>query len=301
VTAVLAHDASTADFLDRLNRLSLTRSFTPQVDIDWAAQTTDAEYESLYPAWSLFVGSGLDAGLDAAARIRFVKYQQINLMLFTGLLERHAIGALAKLFDLDGRESFSEYVGHFIKEELYHHMMFQKAAGQIQATMPGALPLPAGRIDRALRWLFRFLRWLPGRRLRTTMTFTIFQFAERVTIQAHLMVQERIARPNCLIGQVWAFHALDEARHVAFDSLVLERSRLRWPVSWLPRFLIAPLCVGMSLLLNANEIWIGRQLGLRVRLWQLPRLMWRTQAPFKLKVFNLLSQILRGQAGGDQQ
>ena len=33
-----------ADVLERLNRLSLTRSFTPQVDIDWSAVTTDDEY-----------------------------------------------------------------------------------------------------------------------------------------------------------------------------------------------------------------------------------------------------------------
>ena len=74
------------EFLARLNRLSLTRSFTPQTDVDWDAVTTDEEYESLYPVWSLFVGSGLDDKLDSAGRVRFVKYQQMNLMLFTGLL-----------------------------------------------------------------------------------------------------------------------------------------------------------------------------------------------------------------------
>src|SRR5262249_35204070 len=36
--------------LERLNRLSLTRSFTPQLDVDWDAVTTDAEFETLYPA-----------------------------------------------------------------------------------------------------------------------------------------------------------------------------------------------------------------------------------------------------------
>src|SRR6478752_7516469 len=93
---------SEQDLLSKLNRLSLTRSFTPQTDVDWSAVTTDEEYESLYDAWSLFVGSGLDAGLEAAARVRFVKYQQMNLMLFTGLLERHAIAELARLYDQGG-------------------------------------------------------------------------------------------------------------------------------------------------------------------------------------------------------
>src|SRR5687768_10056941 len=95
-----------ADVLERLNRLSLTRSFTPQVDIDWTAVTTDDEYASLYAAWSLFEGSGLDGSLDEQSRVKFVKYQQMNLMLFTGLLERHAISALSKLYDLDAAPAF---------------------------------------------------------------------------------------------------------------------------------------------------------------------------------------------------
>jgi predicted metal-dependent hydrolase len=210
-----------ADVLERLNRLSLTRSFTPQVDIDWSAVTTDDEYAALYSAWSLFVGSGLDGGLDQSSRVKFVMYQQMNLMLFTGLLERHAITSLSKLYDLDTAPAFAEYVGHFIKEEIYHHMMFQKAVAQIQASMPGSPPLPTQGLDRTLRWLFRILNCIPNQKLRSTMTFTIFRFAERVTIFANQMVQSKIPRRAGLINQVWAYHALDEARHVAFDAVVL--------------------------------------------------------------------------------
>lgn len=282
------------DFLQRLNRLSLTRSFTPQTDVDWTAVTTDEEYESLYPVWSLFVGSGLDEHLDPAGRVRFVKYQQMNLMLFTGLLERHGIGELARLYDLDDRGEFAEYVSHFIKEEIYHHELFRRAAGQILATMPGAPPLPTGAMDRSLRLLFGALGLVPWRRLRTTLTFTLFQFAERVTIQAHRMVQERVPRRDGFINQVWAFHTLDEARHVAFDNLVLERNRLPWGLRWLPRAIAAPLGVWLSLLLNANEVWIGRQLGMKARLWMLPRLMRRTRATFKHRVFGLLKAALAG-------
>lgn len=64
------------ELLKRLNRLSLSRSFIPQVDIDWDANTTDAEYESLYSSWSLLEGSGLDVSFDARDRTEFVKYQQ---------------------------------------------------------------------------------------------------------------------------------------------------------------------------------------------------------------------------------
>src|SRR5437870_4390538 len=126
-TATADHDA-----LERLNHLSLTRSFTPQVDIDWDADTTDAEYESLYAVWSLLQGTGRDRSLDFASRVKFVKYQQMNLMLFTGLLERHAISALSRLYDQNAGQAFTEYVGHFIKEEIYHHMMFLRAIDAIQ-------------------------------------------------------------------------------------------------------------------------------------------------------------------------
>jgi hypothetical protein len=285
---------SDADLLARLNRLSLTRSFTPQVDVDWTAVTTDAEYEALYPAWSLFVGTGLDAGLDAAARVRYAKYQQMNLMLFTGLLERHAIAALADLFDLAPEAPFAEYVGHFIKEEIYHHMMFRRAVETIQATMPGSAPLPSAPVDRALRWMFRLVRLLPSRRLRTGLTFTILRFVERVTIHAHQMVQSRVPRREGLVNQVWAFHALDEARHVAFDNLILERNRLWGPLAWLNRTLAASGCVTLSLLLNANEVWIGRQLNLDVSLRRLPWLMRRTKAPFKRRMFSLLAALASG-------
>jgi hypothetical protein len=290
-TAPLPFDAQV---LERLNRLSLTRSFTPQVDIDWSAETTDAEYEALYSAWSLLEGTGVDAGLDAAARVAFVKYQQMNLMAFTGLLERHAIGALARVYDLDPSEEFSEYIGHFLKEEIYHSMMFERAVRQIQATLPGAQPLPTKGLDRALRSLFWFTNAIPNRKLRSTMTFTILRFAEQVTIYAHQMVQSRIPRRESLVGQIWAFHALDESRHLAFDGMILERNRLPRPLAWLPRLLAVPCCVLLSLLLNANEVWIARQLGVRLSVWQLPWLMQRTKAPFKRRVFGLLAKTARG-------
>jgi hypothetical protein len=292
---VMALDPIEIRILERLNRLSLTRSFTPQVDVDWDAITTDAEYESLYDYWSLLAGTGVDGALDGAARATFVKYQQINLMTITGLLERHAIAALAALYDLDPSQEFSEYVGHFIKEEIYHSTMFRRAAEAIQATIPKGRPLPTRGVDLLLRVLFRFAGLLPGRKLRASLVLLILRFAEQVTIYAHQMVQSRIPRRESLIGQVWAFHALDESRHLAFDEMVLERNRLWRPIAWLPRVLAAPWCVALSVLLNANELWIARQLGICVRWWQVPGLMRRTRAPFKRRVFALLARTLRSE------
>ncbi len=276
--------------LERLNLMSLSRSFTPELDIDWEATTTDEEYEALYPAWSLFVGTGVDEGLDSTQRVKFVKYQQMNLMLFTGLLERHGIGALSRLYDLDSSQPFAEYVTHFIKEETYHHTMFTRAVRKIQATMPADEPLPRRGVDCTMRWLFLALRLVPSRKLKSNLTFSLFRFAEQVTILANQTARKQIKRQECFVNQIWAFHALDEARHLAFDEMILERNRLWWPIAWLPRVMVTPCCIWMSMVLNANEVWVGRKLGLKIRLWHLPWLMRRTKAPFKRRVFGLLAK-----------
>ena len=286
--------AMTESPLLRLNWLSLSRSFTPQVDIDWNAETTDDELASLYEAASLLVGSGRDGHLDRAARARFARYQQMNLMLFTALLERHGIGVLAQMYDQDDSQPFTEYLGNFLKEEIYHYTMFTRAIDKLQKSMPGSPPLPAVALDRAMWWLFAGIKLVPSSRLRANLAFTFFAFAEQLTIYIHQLVQEQIPRQDAFVNQIWAYHALEEARHLVFDRMMLERNRLPWALTWLPRLLGGGLCVLLALLVNRNELWIARQVGVPVRLWHLPRLMRTTQAPFKRRVFGLLDRILRG-------
>jgi hypothetical protein len=126
------------------------------------------------------------------------------------------------------------------------------------------------------------------------MTFILFRFAEEVTIYANRMVEKTIARRESLVRQVWSYHAVDETRHLAFDALILERTRLRPPFTRLPVLLALPFALLLSLMLNANEVWIARQVGVPVRIWQLPSLMRRTTAPFKRQVFGLLGRTIRG-------
>ena len=277
--------------LERLNELSLSHSFTPQIDIDWLQTTTDEEYLALYDAWSLLAGTGKDRDLERSGRIAFAKYQQMNLMLFTGLLERHGIASLSRLYDLDSSQPFAEYVGNFIKEEVYHYTMFTRAVAQIRLSMPERLQPPEWRIDTLMRGMFRFVVWLPGRRLRSHVTFSLFRFAERVTMIADHTARHHIERAESFVRQIWQYHALDEARHLAFDDWVLEQSRLPRPLAWLPAMLIAPMCLLLSLVLNANEIEAARRLGVTVRIWHLPQLMLRTEAPFKRRVFGLLREL----------
>jgi len=282
------------DALDRLNRMSLTRTFTPQTDLDWSATTTNDEYEALYPTLSLLAGTGVDGALDAGGRANYVKYQQVNLMVFTGLLERHGIRVLALMYDLDDSQPFTEYLGNFLKEEVYHYTMFDRAVRQIQASMTGYPPLPTRGLERTLKLLFCLIGWLPARNLRANLAFTFFRFAEQVTIVLHQMVHTTIHRES-FINQVWALHALDESRHLAFDDMVLERFRLGWLVERLARGFSLVSCLLLAFHINANELWAARQLGLPLHWWHLPRLVKRTQAPFKRRVFGLLHAVRHGQ------
>jgi hypothetical protein len=287
-------DAGDCDLLVQLNRLSVERSFTPQVDIDWSQETTPAEYESLFEVTSLLAGSPFAKELDASQRACIIQYQQINLMRFTAQLERHGIGVLAELYDADDSQPFTEYLGNFLKEEIYHYTMFTRAVGQIETAMSNLPRLPAWRIDLAMRMLFACIALTPGRRLRANLTFRFFQFAEQLSIFVHQAVQRTIPRDSSLINQVWAYHAIDEARHLAFDRMMLQRNRLRPPLSWLATSATAFCCVLLALIANANEVWAARRLGVKVKLWHLPRLLRRTTAPFKLRIQQFLKGMIRG-------
>ncbi len=274
--------------IDRLNQQSLTRSFVPQTDIDWSATTTEQEFELLYPAWSLLAGSGRDTQLHAEQRVQYATYQQINLMLFTELIERHAVIHFMKTWEDETSAACREYLAHFVKEELYHTVMFSRAGELLYRTLSSAEPLPTRALSRTVRSIFFLIRLLPSRRLRSNLSFTLFQFAERVSLVAHQVVSTHIPRKESLVAQVWRLHAIDEARHVAFDRLVIERNQLWKPLTWLPALLAAPAAVLLSALINLNEIRIARRLGVPVHWWQLPQLVQQTQAPFKRQVFDLL-------------
>ena len=294
VTIVLNFADQDRELLAKLNRQSVERSFTPQIDIDWSQETTLPEYASLFPVTSLFAGTRFEKEFAELSRTQIIQYQQINLMRFTGQLERHGISVLAQLYDADDSQPFTEYLGNFLKEEIYHFTMFSRAGGQIEQSMGNVPALPVWRIDLVMRVLFGCIAMTPGRRLRANLTFRFFQFAEQLSIYVHQAVQRTIPRETGLISQVWALHAIDESRHLAFDRLMLERYKLRAPLSWMATGVTAVCCVVLALVANSNEVWAARRLGVKVRLWHLPVLLRSTTAPFKLRIQQLLKEILRG-------
>jgi hypothetical protein len=272
--------------LDKLNAGSWTRTFSPESDVDWSNATTAEEYAALYGVWSLLLGSRHDVELSEDQRIAFAKYQQMNLMLFTALFERCGLATFEAFYGDDDDERYQEYVTHFIKEETYHYLLFMRAIARIRATDKTLRHLP----QRHLHWFFNVvmcgLRWLPSRQLRHGMTFFFLRFAEEISLQAHAMAKRTLPRAESLVAKIWALHAVDEARHVVFDDLMMQRARGH--LRRIPALLALPLCVLASVLLNLNEIWAARQVGARVGYHELPALMKNTTAPFKRKVFLIL-------------
>ena len=277
-----------AELLQKLNRRSWSHSFSPEHDIDWDSSTTPEEFRSLYDAWSLLIGTRHEGSLDDEQRIRFAKYQQINLMMGTAIFERLALANFESLYGDDSNPAYQEYISHLIKEETYHYVLFSRANASIVKADAELHPLPALPFKIYLTVVLFMLRYLPSRRLRHGMFFFLLRFIEEITLQANSMTRKTITRDDSLVLKVWELHAIDEARHVAFDDLMMRNARL--PGMWgkVPAWLALPLCVGASLLINLNEIWAARKLGVRVGYHELPMLMKRTTAPFKRKVFKLL-------------
>jgi len=271
--------------LQKLNRRSWTRSFSPVGDIDWNSKTTDAEFRELHDAWSLLLGSKHEASMTEEQRIRFAQYQQINLMLGTAIFERFALANFESLYGDDSDPAYQEYVTHLIKEETYHYVLFSRAIARIHELNPSLRPMPERPFKIYFRVVLTLLRYMPFRRLRHGMFFYLLHFVEQITLYANNVTAKTVARNDSLVRKVWEMHAIDEARHVAFDDMMMRNAGSKGILGKLPKWLVLPFCVGASLLLNLNEIWAARNLGVRVSYLELPKLVRQTTAPFKRKVF----------------
>lgn len=271
--------------LQKLNRRSWTRSFSPVGDIDWTISTTDAEFRRLYDTWSLLQGTGHEATLTEEQRIRFAQYQQINLMLGTAIFERFALANFESLYGDDADPAYQEYVTHLIKEETYHYVLFSRAIARIHEMNPSLRPMPQRPFRIYFRIVLTTLRYMPVRRLRHGMFFHLLHFVEQITLFANSMTTKTLGREDSLVRKVWEMHAIDEARHVAFDDLMMRKAGADSLFGKVPKWLIFPACIGASLLLNLNEIWAARNLGVPVSYLELPKLVRQTTAPFKRKVF----------------
>jgi hypothetical protein len=296
---MIAWSASEKAVLARLNTASIERSFVPARDVSWAGCTSREEWLALYHAWSLFPGSRFEAEFTDDTRADFARYQQATLMLTTAMLERYALPMLEDLLRMNQDPEFVEYVGHFIKEETYHYVMFMRAVAKIEAEMPTLPPLPKARTESLLKLTFRLLRLVPGRRFRAALSFTMFNFAEQVSVHAHGVAKEVAPRRDSFVPQVWALHAIDEGRHLQFDRLLLEKLALDSAMRTAVRLLAVPFCAMATLAVHRNEAWAARQLGVNVRLRHLLVLLRAPVSPFKQRVVGLMRDVARGRRHAD--
>lgn len=276
--------------LRRLNRASRSRSFSPEADVDWHSSTSTGEFRALHDAWSLFLGSRHEPAFNDDRRARFARWQQMNLMRFIALFERLAIPVIESFCTNDDPAELREYVSHLVKEELYHYVLFTRAIARMRESDPRMSEPPSWHFELFLAAAMALLRWMPVLRMRRAVFFRFLCFAEGITLVASTVASRVIRRRHSLVRRVWALHAIDEARHVAFDNLVIRHAALpRW-ADCMACWLTLPLCIGASLLINGNEICGARRLGVRVGYQELPALMRHTTAPFKKRV---LSELLR--------
>jgi len=285
--------------LTRLNASSVERSFVPARDVPWAGCTSREEWLALYRAWSLFPGSRFEAEFTDESRADFARYQQATLMLVTAMLERYALPMLEDLLRLNQDPEFVEYVGHFIKEETYHYVMFMRAVGKIESEMPTLPSLPKSRTEWLLKTMFRLLRLVPGLRLRTAVSFTVFHFAEQVSVHAYVVAKDAVLRRDSFVPQVWALHAVDEGRHLQFDRLLLAKLALSPAKSAAARLIAVPLCVIGTIAVHLSEAWAARQLGVSARFRHLLGLLRAPASPFKRRVVELMRDVMRRPIGAD--
>lgn len=283
--------------LEKLNAGSWAKSFSPEADVSWEkSETSREELRALYDTWSLLLGTRWDAGLSDEQRVRFAAYQQMNLMLLTATFERFGLPNFMGFFGADDDPRYQEYVAHFIKEETYHNLLFHRTIAKMRAADPELQELPRWHLELFMKSVMLLLRLVPWRRVQHGITFFFIRFAEEVTLQASAASRRAVPREGSLVPLVWHLHAVDEARHVAFDDLMLAKARLPGLLRSVPALLAVPVCVAASLLLNLNEIWAARTLGVDIGYTALPTLMKQTTAPFKRKVFGILFDGLARQA-----
>jgi len=285
--------------LSRLNANSVERSFVPARDVPWAECTSHEEWLELYRAWSLFPGSRFEAEFTDDTRASFARYQQATLMLVTAMLERYALPMLEDLLRVNQDPEFVEYVGHFIKEETYHYVMFTRAVGKIEAEMPTLPPLPKSGTERMMKTMFWLLRLVPGLRFRTAVSLTVFHFAEQVSVHAYGVAKDAVPRRNSFVPQVWALHAIDEGRHLQFDRLLLAKLALSPAKSVAARLVATPLCVMGTIAIHLSEAWAARQLGVSARFRHLLGLLRAPTSPFKRRVVELMHDVMRRPSSAD--
>jgi len=212
-----ADDEGWRRFLQRLNRLSVTRHFDAYADVDWDAP--EMALDPTDPRWELTAGDPLGATawyqqLPAETRARLgceliASKMKVGLV-FENILKR---GLLEFAVTLPNGAPEFRYAYHEVIEEAQHSLMFQEFVNRTGFDAAG------------LRWF----EWIGARQIvalgrRFPSLFFVFVLGGEDPID---YVQRRELRSgediHPLLERIMRIHVTEEARHLSFARHYLKR------------------------------------------------------------------------------
>ncbi|MBO0787309.1 MAG: diiron oxygenase [Actinobacteria bacterium] len=250
VTAVAPGDRERT--AERLLRSTASRSYDPDIDIDWSAPLADGKGFMLAHRCSLY-GTQLWEGLSPQQRIELGKHE-IASVACTGIwLEFVLLRLLAKVaYEGDPASRHVQYALAEMAEECRHSTMF--------ARLVERLGVPFYHPPATLHALGRLLPAIA----RGPALWGAVLLGEELTdrIQRE-QVEDETIQP--LIRMVNRIHILEEARHIGFARAELTRTAAAVPRAELPYHRAVLARVGFLIARNLIRPDVYRAVGLEPR------------------------------------
>jgi hypothetical protein len=210
-----------AAVVDRLCAISRRQWAEPSVQIAWP-DALDPERWTFSPELISLYGTDVWDGLTDGQRKRLSFFETVNFFSLNIHGEKNLVAGLARRVHQPGMEDVTPYLHHFLDEENKHMVYFggfcQRFAGKVYPDRKIAFPheYAPGEED----FLF-FAR--------------VLIFEEIVDVfNVHLAKDERLPE---VVRRINRLHHEDEARHLAFGRLLVERLFERHSPSWSPQTL----------------------------------------------------------------
>ena len=188
---------------ERLLDSSARNSYSPDIDVDWAAPLHEGKAFMPFERVSLY-GTELWERLTPEQRVELSKHE-IASMASVGLwFEIVLMQLLARyVYDLDPRSAHAQYALTELGDETRHSIMFAKAVSKTGAPAYGP-----NRVTRSLG------RWFGGLASGPPMFASVLVAEETTDRVQRAMMDDPEIQP--MIRMVNRIHVIEEARHVRF-------------------------------------------------------------------------------------
>jgi hypothetical protein len=251
-TAVRERSTDRERIAERLLRSTATRSYDPELDIDWSAPLAEGKGFLLEHRSTLY-GTALWERLTPAQRLELGKHEAASIA-GTGIwLECILLRMLAKLaYDGDPASQHVQYAFAEMAEECRHSTMFAKMIGRMGA--PVYRPSPV---------IHRLGRMLPAYAHGPAMWGAILIGEELTDRYQREMTDSEFIQP--LMRMVNRIHILEEARHIGFARAELARSAARLSRAERPYHRVLLAHIGLMVARNLINPAVYRSVGLDPR------------------------------------